>query len=246
MPLTKETTLGEIVKQNFRTAEVLESYELDFCCGGKKSLQAACAERNLNAEKVLDELYKATESPAEEANHADRWELDFLIDYILNNHHAYLRHALPTIYARAQKVSIKHGENHPETKKIFAVFSNMKLELEQHMMKEEHILFPYIRTLVNAKRENRKIFPPPFGSVQNPVQMMEHEHESAGNAVSEIHALTSSHCPPEDACTTFQLLYSELRRFEHDLHKHIHLENNILFPQAVAMEKELFFQTAYL
>ena len=168
-------------------------------------------------------------------------ELDprFLVDYILNIHHAYVRKNAPLLIEFTTKVARVHGQANPEVIEIAELFKELVSELELHMMKEENILFPYIKRLVAFQGSNKAWDKPPFGSVQNPISMMEMEHEHAGNAMAEIRKLSNHFTPPEHACTTYRVSYLKLKEFEEDLHKHVHLENNILFPKASALEQHL-------
>jgi regulator of cell morphogenesis and NO signaling len=231
-------TLAEIVTENVRSAIIFEEYGLDFCCKGKRPLSEACEDKNIDVRKVLDDLSGLSNGNDGSQNIND-WQLDFMIDYIINNHHQYVRRMIPVISLHSDKVASVHGSNHPETLKIADLFLAVREELEMHMMKEERILFPYIKQLHQAKVNNEAVTPPPFGSIQNPIRMMEAEHENAGDAMNKIRELSSNFSAPDDACNTFKALYSELKEFEEDLHKHIHLENNILFPKSITLEAEL-------
>ena len=233
-----EKTLAEIVTDNIRSAIIFEEAGLDFCCKGNRSLKSACEDKNIDPQKIVSELRKLSDSGNGKQNVND-WQLDFLVDYIVNNHHQYVRRMIPVISLHADKVASVHGKNHPETLKIADLFLAVRKELEGHMMKEERILFPQIKQMVLTQKENSQFFPPPFGTIQNPIRMMELEHTSAGDAMHQIRELSNNHTHPEDACNTFKALYSELKEFEEDLHKHIHLENNILFPKAIELEAEL-------
>jgi len=233
-----EKTLAEIVTDNIRSAIVFEEYGLDFCCKGNRGLKDACADKNIDLQKVVDELTNLSGNNNDKENPND-WQLDFLVDYIINNHHQYVRRMIPVISLHADKVASVHGKNHPETLRIADLFLAVREELEMHMMKEERILFPQIKQMVLTEKENSKYFDPPFGSIQNPIRMMENEHTSAGDALSQIRELSNNYSHPEDTCNTFKALYSELKEFEEDLHKHIHLENNILFPKSVELEAEM-------
>ena len=233
-----EKTLAEIVTDNIRSAIIFEEAGLDFCCKGNRSLKSACEDKNIDPQKIVSELRKLSDSGNGKQNVND-WQLDFLVDYIVNNHHQYVRRMIPVISLHADKVASVHGKNHPETLKIADLFLAVREELEAHMMKEERILFPQIKQMVLTQKENSQFFPPPFGTIQNPIRMMELEHTSAGDAMHQIRELSNNHTHPEDACNTFKALYSELKEFEEDLHKHIHLENNILFPKAIELEAEL-------
>jgi regulator of cell morphogenesis and NO signaling len=232
-----EKTLAEIVTDNIRSAIVFEEYGLDFCCNGKRSLSEACHEKNVDIKDIINSL--AGLDPNKNSENVNYWEPDFLVDYIVNNHHQYVRRMIPIISLHADKVTSVHGENHPETKQIADLFLAVRQELESHMMKEERILFPYIKQLYEAKKNNMQITHPPFGTIQNPIRMMEAEHQSAGDAMHKIRELSNNFTTPTDACNTYKALYSELKEFEEDLHTHIHLENNILFPKSIELEKEL-------
>jgi regulator of cell morphogenesis and NO signaling len=233
-----QKTLAEIVTDNIRLAIVFEEYGLDFCCKGNRLLKDACADKNIDVQKVVDSLTNLSGNNNGKENPIE-WQLDFLVDYIINNHHQYVRRMIPVISLHTDKVAAVHGKNHPETISIADLFLAVREELEMHMMKEERILFPQIKQMVLNKRENSQLLPPPFGTIQNPIRMMEYEHTSAGDAFSQIRELSNNYAHPEDACNTFKALYSELKEFEEDLHKHIHLENNILFPKSVILETEL-------
>lgn len=231
-------TLAEIVTDNIRSAIVFEEYGLDFCCKGNRLLKDACADKNIDVQKIVDALTNLSGNNNGKENPGE-WQLDLLIDYIINNHHQYVRRMIPVISLHADKVASVHGNNHPETIRIADLFLAIREELEMHMMKEERILFPQIKQMVLNKRENSQLLPPPFGSIQNPIRMMEYEHTSAGDTLSQIRELSNNYTHPEDACNTFKALFSELKEFEEDLHKHIHLENNILFPKSIILETEL-------
>ena len=230
-------TLAEIVTENIKAAVVFEEYGLDFCCKGKRSLTEACAEKNVNFGDVINSLSELeVRGPSLRIND---WTPDFLVDYIINNHHQYIRRMIPTISLHADKVASVHGQNHPETIWIADLFLGVREELENHMMKEERILFPYIKQLCEAQENNKQVTPPPFGTIRSPISMMEAEHTNAGEALYKIRELSDNFDFPVDACNTFKALYSELKEFEEDLHKHIHLENNVLFPTSIELEEEL-------
>jgi regulator of cell morphogenesis and NO signaling len=233
-----EKTLAEIVTDNIRSAIIFEEAGLDFCCKGKRSLKDACAEKNVDVQKVVNELSDLSNNGNGKENPND-WHPDFLVDYIVNNHHQYVRRMIPVISLHSDKVVSVHGKNHPETIRIADLFLAVREELEGHMMKEERVLFPQIKQMVLNQKEKSQFFSPPFGTIQNPIRMMELEHISAGDALSKIRELSNNYAHPEDACNTFKALYSELKEFEEDLHKHIHLENNILFPKSIELESEL-------
>ncbi len=235
----KNMTLQEIVKNDFQTASVFEKYNLDFCCRGNKTIINACSDQNINAEAVVNDLTEIFEKKNRDLPHFDEWELDFMIDYIINNHHKYILRMIPIISMHLEKVASVHFENHPEMVEAAKIFSVVYKDLKQHMIKEEQILFPFIKQLVKAKRNNSKAELPYFGTVKNPIRMMIKEHETAGDDLYKIRDLTNNYAIPLDACSTFEVSLKELQEFEEDLHKHVHLENNILFPKSVKLEEEL-------
>jgi regulator of cell morphogenesis and NO signaling len=238
MLVERENKIGEVVAMNFETARIFEDLGLDFCCGGKKTIEAACNEKGIDPVTVLDRLEKVEDSNAT-ASHFSKWDVDFLSDYIINNHHSYVQNSIPGIERHLEKVVNAHGERNPELKKVQEVFFSLKEDLLSHMLKEEKMLFPYIKKLNFANKHSMEVTSPPFGSVDNPIKVMEDEHRNAGNELEQIGKLTNNFTPPENACGTFKVLYSELKDFEKDLHIHIHLENNILFPKAAELEKKL-------
>ncbi len=230
------TTVRDVVAGDFRAAAVFERHGIDYCCGGGRTIAEASAEADVPAERVLSELGNLSGAAAGLPPRFASWNPAFLVDYILANHHAYVRAALPAIMAHAQKVADKHGARHPEMVEVARTFERVVAEMTQHMMKEEHILFPYVKALVAQAEADRPAAPSPFGTVANPIRMMETEHESAGGAMRRIRELTADYAPPDDACTTYRVTLAELDEFERDLHQHVHLENNILFPRALEME----------
>ena len=230
-------SLAQIVNDNHKAASVFEKYDLDFCCKGKRSLQEACIEKALPVEKLLSEL-QAVNDNCEVPVDFQKMTLTQLADYIVTKHHAYVKAEMPQIFSYLQKVATKHGDRHPEMRKVFELFSVIKSEMEEHMDKEELILFPRIEVAEEGalaeKTANMNVF-----YIQHPIQMMEAEHEKAGQLMTEIRELTGNYTPPNDACTTYRLSFAELRAFESDLHQHVHLENNILFPKAIELERQL-------
>ncbi len=232
-----EPTIGEMVAKDFRKASVFKKYGLDFCCGGKKSLGDACAEKGLDPEIIAEELKQAEGSINTRPMPYGDWELGFLGDYITNMHHGYVRKVLPDLRAYSAKLAQVHGRRHPELITIYKLVEEVAEEMTSHMAKEEQVLFPYIKEL-SASRNGNSLDKPGFGTVQNPINMMEMEHEMVGQHMEEIRRLSDGYTLPGDACGTYRVFYRMLEEFETDLHIHIHLENNILFPKALDMEKE--------
>lgn len=233
--IQKAKTIGDYVTENIKTAHVFKKHGIDFCCGGGITLEKACEQKGLKIQDVEQELAEINLQKDPSFNF-DKWELSFLIDYIVNEHHTYVKESIPIIMEYAKKVARVHGQNYPEVVKVYQIFSMVAEELNAHLQKEEMVLFPFIRELEMAKKESRAHALPPFGTVNNPIRMMEHEHENAGDAFKEIAKLTNDYNPPPGACNTFRALYAKLEEFEDDLHQHVHLENNILFRKAALLE----------
>lgn len=236
MIATVDSTIRDIVAGDFRTAAVFQKYEIDFCCGGGRPLADACDDKGLCLETVLADLARACAGGTPAPGFAS-WDATTLVAYIVDHHHAYVREALPIITAHTAKVARVHGERHPEMVDVHRIFADVCEEMTSHMFKEEQILFPFVVELDAAAREGRQPPPPPFGTVGNPIAMMEQEHESAGGAMARIRELTNAYSAPADACTTFRVCLQELAAFERDLHTHVHLENNVLFPIALRLER---------
>lgn len=234
-----DETLGQIAAKDLRKAQVFKKYGLDFCCGGKKTVKEACAEKGLDVTKVEQELQQADRMPASRPLPYNDWSLDFLADYIVNTHHSYVKKNLPDIRAYADKVMRVHGNRHPELLRVNQLVQEVYNELMAHLVKEEQVLFPYVKELVAAQGGAATKHAAHFGTVQNPINMMEMEHEVVGKNLAEIREITNNFTLPEDACASYSLLYRMLDEFEEDLHLHVHLENNILFPQAIQLEKQV-------
>ncbi len=232
-------TIGEIVSQDYRTAQVFKKFGLDFCCGGKKSIETACNEKGINTAELNEALEALDKEQKESLQDFNVMELDKLIDHIINTHHVYVKESLPLLDEFSVKVVRVHGDANPEVVKIADHYHAVANELRMHMHKEEAILFPFIGQIAVAKRNNETLSPPMFGTVRNPIRMMESEHDSAGDAMAAIKELSNNYAPPAHACNTYRVLFAKLQEFENDLHQHIHLENNILFPKAIKLEEEL-------
>lgn len=232
----KPITVGEMVVADYRKAEVFRKFGIDYCCGGKKPLDEICRQKKLNQADIQMELDALDQTPAPADHNFQEWPLDTLADYIEERHHQYVTASLPILNELTAKVARVHGERHPELVDIARHYQAVAQELQMHMHKEERVLFPFIRKMQEAKRNGAPVPIPVFGSVANPIQMMEAEHESAGGAMEAIRTLSHDYTPPQDACTSYRVLFAKLQEFEQDLHQHVHLENNILFPKAIAME----------
>ena len=233
-------TLAQIVNNNHQAASVFEKYHLDFCCKGKRSLEQACAEQQLPIAHVTEELESIfANNGKEQLTDFNKMGLTQLCDYILLTHHGYVKREMPQIYAYLDKVSSKHGERHPELYKIFRTFAAVKEEMEGHMGKEELILFPRIKEMEKLPDNENSQLQLSISYLQSPITMMEQEHDHAGDLLNDIRNFSNDYTPPQDACTTYQLSFAALKAFELDLHQHVHLENNILFPKTIEMFSEL-------
>ncbi len=238
MNFNDETTVKEIAVTSPAAAQVLEKAGVDYCCGGSRSLVDACAEAGVSAEEILERLRASGEQAGPEDANWVSAPLGELTEYIRQKHHGYVREAVPRIRALLEKVKAKHGVNHPEIAAIENLFSEVGQEMIAHMQKEEIILFPYIEKLECSAQKGGTPERPFFQTVRNPIQMMMKEHDAAGDLVKRIRKASAEYAPPAGACASYERLYGELREFEADLHQHVHLENNILFPRAVEMEGE--------
>lgn len=231
-------TVGDVVADDYRLGTVFKRFGIDFCCGGGQTVADACRKRGI----AMDELERALNESRPTSQHRDdarEWGLDFLVDYIVNVHHAYVRQQLPALIQFSEKVARVHGDGNPELRKVAEHVRNLAAEMLVHLEGEETMLFPYVKQLVNAQLQGIRPATPSFTSAEIPIMDMEDEHETAGALMHSIRELTSDFTPPDHACNTYRALFATLEEFEEDLHRHVHLENNILFPRALALEAEL-------
>lgn len=235
MNYSKENIVGEVVATDFRTASVFKSHRIDFCCRGNRSIDDVCQTNGLNADSLVDELNNIAQLKDESTPNFQTWDMDLLADYIEKKHHRYVEKRIPELKTYLNKIAKVHGERHPELLEIDDLFSASAYELLSHMQREETILFPYVRDLA-TQTNNEK---PHFGTVRNPINVMMQEHDNEGVRFRKIAELSDNYDPPNDACTTYKVAFEMLKEFEEDLHAHIHLENNILFPKAIATEASL-------
>jgi len=229
-----EETVGEIAAKDMRKAEVLKKLGIDFCCGGKKTLKEAIAEVGLTEAQVKEEFERSEAAAGGQVTHDfDSWDLGFLADYIYNVHHKYIRESGPVIEQLAEKVASRHGAVHPELFGLAKGLKELIAELYSHVQKEERVLFPAIKTLENNGDPAQMAV-----GIEAPVHMMEAEHDAAGDELKALRKLTKDYELPVDACNSYTYLFDKIKEFENDLFQHIHLENNILFPKALKLEKE--------
>jgi regulator of cell morphogenesis and NO signaling len=232
-------TIREIAVASPATARVFEEYKIDYCCGGRRKIQEVCADSGIDPYALLQAINSALESH-KESNEPEQMEPSQLIDYIIDKHHVFTRTELFRLASLVEKVSSKHGERHPELYKLKEVFLTLLDDLMPHMKKEEAILFPYIHELSRAKARSTTPMIAPFGVVSHPIGVMRIEHDEAGLILREMRQLTNDYTLPEGACPSFGALYFGLQELEKDLHRHIHLENNVLFPKVVELEEAVF------
>jgi len=227
-----EQKIGDIVAKNFHAAGVFRKYNIDFCCGGGISLQKASEKRGVDVAEIEAEIKQIMEKPDQSGEKYSTWSASFLIEYILNTHHAFVRSKLDEIGFYAQKVAKVHGEHYPENIRIAELFEEISKEMVSHMASEENRVFPLIKTIEKLTSTRKEVPVELISELKTELELMENEHEAAGGIMKEIRALSHDYNPPADACTTYRILYKNLEAFEQDLHKHVHLENNILFKKA--------------
>lgn len=233
--LTSEITVGSIVANDFRTASVFEKHGVDFCCGGKISLAEICREKGLDPATLLQEIAGVKDTPVERSINYSAWALPFLADYIVNTHHSYLNESNPLIAAYTEKIAAVHGAHHPEVIEIAAIFAKIASDMAAHLREEEEVLFPAIKRIDTARKAGNTPEEKDVETIRASLVRLDQEHQEIGDAVHAIHHLARGYAIPEDVCNTFVVTYEKLKEFENDLHKHVHLENNILFPKAAQL-----------
>lgn len=242
METLEKITIGEYVAKDFRTAALFSKYGIDFCCKGNRTVEEVCEKKAVKPEDLQLEIEAILNTKSDSGIDFNAWPIDLLADYIEKTHHRYVEEKTPTLLQFLDKLCKVHGASHPELFEINELFKGCAGELAQHMKKEELMLFPFIKKMVAATVSNELIAQPHFGTVRNPIAMMMAEHEAEGDRFAKIVELTNNYTPPADACNTYKVTFAMLQEFEQDLHKHIHLENNILFPKAETLEKEFAAQ----
>ncbi|MDY0077637.1 MAG: iron-sulfur cluster repair di-iron protein [Bacteroidales bacterium] len=242
MNIHKDQIIGELVAQDYRTATIFKKYGIDFCCLGSTRVNEACDKKGIDTSLVLNDLNSAMQTSNNGAIDYQTWPLDLLVDYIVKKHHRYVEEKSLEIKPYLDKIRKVHGGRHPELHEINEHFLAGAGMLAQHMKKEELVLFPFIRKMVAAKQNGTKLEPPHFGTIANPINNMMSEHTTEGDRFRRIEELTNGYTPPADGCNTYRVTFGLLKEFEEDLHMHIHLENNILFPKSIELEKELLHE----
>ena len=236
--INSEMTVREVALQLPESTRLFETLKIDYCCGGNQPLAQACASAGVDVDNVMELLDEVTQSASKDDGTSDfqTASLPELIAHILDTHHVFTKSEMDRLQLLADKVLSAHGGNHPELIHVDELFTRLCADLKPHMFKEEQILFPYILALAEAADQKRAVPFAPFGTVNNPIRMMMREHDTAGEILRELRMLTSDYNVPADACVSYKTLYEALENFEKDLHQHIHLENNILFPKALHLE----------
>jgi regulator of cell morphogenesis and NO signaling len=224
--------IGEIVAADYRAASVFKRAGIDFCCGGKKSIDQACLEKGIEPEQVREELNNLKDSPSDPSHNFIEWDLGFLCDYIMNTHHKFVIRALPELIQYTQKISQVHGAGHPELNEVADLFSQINRELLLHLKKEEEVLFPAIKSAVAG------VTPETGHIIKSEIARMSNEHEFAGGAMDRINQITKNYSVPHDGCNSYHVTYKLLEQFEDDLHTHVHIENNILYPKALEIQEQ--------
>jgi regulator of cell morphogenesis and NO signaling len=220
-------TIGQIVADDYRAAEIFKKAGIDFCCGGNKTLEAACEEKNADASFILSQIKELELTTPGQHLDFKNWDLGFLSDYIVNTHHKYVLKNLPQLVQYTQKIADVHGENHPELAKVASLFYQINAELLQHLKNEEEVLFPAIKEALKSDSSDAR------ATIKSEIERMGGEHEFAGGAMDTINEITNGYLVPADGCNTYHVTFKLLEEFEDDLHTHVHLENNILFPKAL-------------
>jgi regulator of cell morphogenesis and NO signaling len=232
---SSETTVGAVVADDFRSAGVFEKHGIDFCCGGRVSLADICREKGLDLATLQQELAEVNNTPIDRSHNYSAWALPFLADYIVNTHHAYLNENTAQIEVYANKIAEVHGASHPEVIEIAAIFAKIAADMAAHLREEEEVLFPAIKRIDAARKAGYTPHDSDVETIRATLAKLDREHQEIGDAVHAIRQLANGYVIPDDVCNTFAVTYRKLQEFEDDLHKHVHLENNILFPRAARL-----------
>ncbi|MDA8429701.1 MAG: iron-sulfur cluster repair di-iron protein [Geobacteraceae bacterium] len=227
-----DRTIGEIVAADYRTAKVFETHGIDFCCGGRVTLATVCREKGINPDTLLREIEAIKSEQIDRSQNYTAWELPFLVDYIVNTHHAYLKENDEQIAIYARKIAEVHGAHHPEVVEIATIFEKIATDMAIHLREEEEVFFPALKRAAAERKANHAPSQEDRAVIEESLAKLGREHEAIGDAIHTIRHLSKEYAIPKDTCNTFMITYQKLKEFEDDLHKHVHLENNILFPKA--------------
>jgi len=225
--MNKDISIGELVAIDFRAASVFKEAGIDLCCGGKMNIEEACNEKGIDQTLVRKKLADLESAPADSIHNFNEWDLGFLCDYIVNTHHRFVLKSLPELVHYTEKIALVHGERHPELSEVAELFSEINRELLQHLKNEEEVFFPAIKEFLNTGSAKSR------ETIINQIKKLSGEHEFAGGAMDKINSITNGYDVPADGCNTYHVTFSLLKQFEDDLHVHVHLENNIVFPKAL-------------
>ncbi len=239
MDINNKSIIGDIVAQNYKAASIFKKYQIDFCCNGNRTITDAAKKKNLSEDQLVGELNEALSNKSMGEIDFNAFPIDLLADYIEKTHHRYIDAKIAEITPYLRRVVSVHGDSHPELIEVEELFLASAKDLTGHTKKEELMLFPYIRLLVKAELTGGKRPTTKMGDAADYIALMEDDHNTEGERFRSISVLTNNYTPPEDACNTYRVTYSLLQEFEEDLHRHIHLENNILFPKAIVMTEAL-------
>jgi regulator of cell morphogenesis and NO signaling len=232
---TSDRTIGEIVAEDYRTAKVFESYGIDFCCGGNVALAATCTKKGIDLGTITREIKAVKSKPVERSQNYVLWEMPFLADYIINAHHSYLKENTGQIAAYTHKIAAVHGAHHPEVIEIATIFDKIANDMATHLREEEEVFVPAIKRADAARKAGAAPEAEDIETIKNSLNKLSQEHEEIGDAIHMIRHLAKEYAVPGDVCNTFVVTYQKLKEFEDDLHKHVHLENNILFLKAAQL-----------
>lgn len=237
MNYTEKDIIGDVVAADYKAATIFNKHSIDFCCNGNRTIGEACQSHGLDSEEFVDELNKSLSEMESKSTDYNSWPLDLLADYIEKKHHRYCDSKITEIKPYIEKITNVHGGRHPELAEVQELFNKTAAEMSMHMKREELTLFPYIRKMVSANDKGETPEKPRFETVESPIAKMMAEHDEEGKRFRRIREITNDYSVPEDGCNTYKVTLAMLEEFEQDLHLHIHLENNILFPKSLELEK---------
>jgi regulator of cell morphogenesis and NO signaling len=237
MEINTSTIVSDIVRSNFKTAQLFEKNSINFCCGGGISIAEACKNANIDVNELLSEIEQVMLESDPDARFVEGLALDELTDYIVKRHHSYVRENAPFLQMKLQKLCDSHADDNPDLLEVQNLFNQIAGNLMSHMQKEEMVLFPLIRNLAKQKLTGTGTAQP--GAIHGPISVMESEHAAENERFEKIRALTAGYTPPANSCNTYRVTFNTLEDFEQDFRRHVHLENNILFKKSIALDQEL-------
>lgn len=239
MKIEAKTSVGSIVKENFRTAKVFEKNGIDFCCAGAQTMEKACTDNKIDINILIADLQETMQESDPETEYINRLSINELVEYILKRHHAYVKEETPELSYLVDKIANVHGDSHPELSTVKKEFDEAAIKLGSHLKDEEEKLFPYIKLLVESHESGKALVKDSDFSLHALLDGMMDEHTAEGDRFERLSKLTNDYAIPSDVCNTFLVTYNRLKAFQDDLHRHVHLENNLLYPKALELEKKL-------